>query len=194
MNKSKFVFSVLVMLLILLTTKLQAQIDPTVEFSAGIGTYNMKNLKEFQDFFQKRFDFETDIKGNFQASPNYKLMLTKFNRLFDFGLGANYSATHSQLFYPGSDAVYALDFDVSTVGFVVNIWREVLKREKWNVKIYGDAGFNHTWFNLKEKFVFETTNKDQEYFFTSMGVILEPGISLNYNFYNDLSIGVYGGY
>lgn len=164
-----------------------------IYFNTIAGTYQMEDLKAFQDELQE--DFELDgfpLVGvrNFPASLQWELGVTREEGEITYGGFLNYALTEGKLHYSDYSGEVSAELQVLRI----MLGGRAAKRFHKDFQAYAKLGINRSQMNLLSSLTLKGGEEQVERMgFYAFGLNLEPGIAWDYSFKN-LVFSVSGGY
>ena len=164
-----------------------------IYFNPIVGTYQMEDLRAFQDELKE--DFELDglpLVGvrNFPASLQGELGITYEGEEITYGAFLNYALTEGKLHYSDYSGEAFAELQVSR--FMLG--GKAARKFHEDFQVYGKLGINRSQMFLVSSLTLNGGgNQAEKMDFYAFGLNLEPGLAWDYSFKN-LIFSVSGGY
>lgn len=146
----------------------------------GLGTYRMKDLKEFNTINLSSLPFDAGITDNFPGYWNNKLLMQySMKKFLTLGIACSYQSTGSRISRVDYSGEYFLDTRISA--FSPGIMAEFyIPLKKFRLSFGNEAGIEFSNLRLNEYLKINSESKENEYSFTSHNWYYEPTVRLSY--------------
>lgn len=172
------VFFIVFILTILPVTLFSQELNLVLE--PGIGTYGMKDLKEFNTMNLNSLTFDAKITDNF---PNYwsnKILLQySMKKFLTFGIACSYQSTGSRISRVDYSGEYF--FDTKIRAFSPGVMAEFyIPLNNFRFSFCNEVGIDFSKLRLNEYIKINSELKEDDYSFTSENWYYEPTVKLSY--------------
>lgn len=188
MNKLFFLFTLFVYIN---CTLAKAQVEFGME--SGIGSYNMKDLKELNNSILNDMPFDVKVVNDFPAFFYYRPSVFYGTHGYKFGLSLSWQSTGSRI--SGKDYTGEYKFDMNVKSYMPELFVSLpIISRKIECSLQGTVGISNSNLEIKEYFmVYDTLLTNTSYKFKGHNVALEPGFRIKYPI-KKLTAGFYLGY
>lgn len=146
----------------------------------GIGSYAMKDLKEFNNMNLSYLTFDAKLTDNFPVYWYNKLSLQySLKKLLTFGLTCSYQSTGSRISRADYSGEYSFDTRIRSIspGVIAEFY---IPLNAFRISLRNEAGIEFSKLRLNEYLRINTQSKNDEYSFTSQNLYYEPTVRLSY--------------
>lgn len=166
------------------------------DFQSGVGTYDMSDLKDFNNSVFKSLPFQAKVISDYPAFIYYKpSVLFSFNK-FEIGLQGTFLSTGSRISSKDYSGQYLFDTKIHSwvPGLVTDI--SLIKlNSKSKIWLTAEGGVTNSSIEMKENFTFkDETINDSSRSFNSTDYYALPGLKFEYKLYPSLGLEFNSGY
>lgn len=160
----------------------------SIGFRAGLGTYSMTKLDQFQQYRTDQLEFPLKITDSYPITPYYRAELAVndvliFSKLATFISFYSTGARSTVTDYSGE---VMLDAVINGNQFGLTMQRDLVRKHFGSIGLYNDVSYLFSTFKINDSFqLYDPYNLEESsnYSFVSSGFAFEPGLEYNYTLY-----------
>lgn len=162
-------------------------------FSAGVGSYSMKDLKELNEAVKP--DFDCQLVSDFPPYLNYQLSLFLDEEEYSFGLFYSFQSTGSRISARDYSGEYYFDMQVGSNNIGLYTSMNLPINHNFRLSIYAKPGIALSKLDISEYFkILDTILVDEKARCRATSFYLEPGLDFSWFFLTSVSLGINAGY